>query len=113
MATVVLIIPADLKDKANELGGLMGWGSENYRVALSADGSEPATHWATAATDPQPTFAPTLAAFKAGVTPPELAGFAHTEEVRAALEYHITASFDEALAAAGLRRVEATDGPGA
>lgn len=106
MSVCVLIIPDAVKDRANELGGLMGWGSENYRVPLSADGTEPATHWATAATDPAPSFVPTLTAFKAGVTPPELDGFAHTQEVRDALVFHDVASMEEALAVAGMARVE-------
>ena len=105
MSVCVLIIPDAIKDMANELGGLMGWGSGNYRVPLSADGSEPATHWATAATDPAPSFVPTLTAFKAGVTPPELDGFAHTEAVRAALVFHDADAFEEALALAGLERI--------
>lgn len=105
MSVCVIIIPDGVKDHANELGSLMGWGGGNYLVPLSADGSAPATHWATAATDPAPAFVPTLAAFKAGITPPELDGFAHTEAVRAALVFYDVASMEEALEAAGLERV--------
>ena len=106
MSVCVLIIPDAVKDRANELGGLMGWGSENYRVPLSIDGSEPATHWATAATDPAPSFIPTLDAFKAGVTPSELDAFSYTEAVRAALTVHVADSFEEAMSAAGMTRVD-------
>jgi hypothetical protein len=34
MKSVVLLVPAALRDSANELGELMGWGPNNYSVPL-------------------------------------------------------------------------------
>ena len=45
MLSCVLILPASLQGKGNALGEAMGWGPDNYSVALSADGDEPATHY--------------------------------------------------------------------
>ncbi|MFN3991242.1 MAG: hypothetical protein ACK4IS_13400 [Erythrobacter sp.] len=45
MLSVVLIVPADLRDDANKLAELLGHGPNNYSVPLSADGAEPATHY--------------------------------------------------------------------
>ena len=45
MPSAVLIIPEAQRDKANALGEALGHGPNNYSVALSPTGSEPATHW--------------------------------------------------------------------
>ena len=45
MPSAVLIIPAALRAKANALCDALGHGPNNYSVALSPNGSEPATHW--------------------------------------------------------------------
>lgn len=45
MKSAVLIIPLANRDAANQLAQLMGWGLNNYSVPLSADGTEPATHF--------------------------------------------------------------------
>lgn len=45
MLSTVLILPDALRDEGNRMGAAMGWGPENFSVPLSADGSEPATHW--------------------------------------------------------------------
>lgn len=45
MPSAVLIIPEAQRDKANALGEALGHGQNNYSVALSATGAEPATHW--------------------------------------------------------------------
>ena len=45
MPSAVLIIPTALRTKANALGEALGHGPNNYSVALSPTGSEPATHW--------------------------------------------------------------------
>lgn len=45
MLSCVLLLPLDLRDEGNRMGAAMGWGPENFSVPLSADGSEPATHW--------------------------------------------------------------------
>jgi len=44
MISAVLIIPAALRDKADRLGELMGWGPGNYSVPLSSDGTS-VTHY--------------------------------------------------------------------
>lgn len=45
MRSVVLIIPTSLKPKADALGEALGHGPNSYSVPLSANGSEPATHY--------------------------------------------------------------------
>ena len=45
MPSAVLIIPTAQRAKANALGEALGHGPNNYSVALSPTGSEPATHW--------------------------------------------------------------------
>lgn len=43
--SLVLIVPADLKDAANAMGQAIGWTGDNLSVPLSANGKEPATHY--------------------------------------------------------------------
>ena len=83
MTSAVLIVPDADRDAANAFGESMGWGPNNYSVALSADGAEPATHWGCRAdvgqtfldmlADPPPEAAPVLAVlisdFADGVDP--------------------------------------------
>lgn len=45
MISAVLIIPAALKPAADAVGAAMGWGPENYGLALSATGQPPTTHY--------------------------------------------------------------------
>ena len=45
MLSTVLILPLDQVATGNTVAEAMGWGPNNYSVALSADGSEPATHY--------------------------------------------------------------------
>lgn len=71
MTSAVLIVPDADRDAANAFGESMGWGPNNYSVALSADGAAPATHWGCRAdvrqtfldllADPPPEAAPVLA----------------------------------------------------
>lgn len=49
MTSAVMIVPAALRDDANALGEELGWGPGNFSVPLSADGSEPATHYGACA----------------------------------------------------------------
>lgn len=93
MLSVVLIIPADLRDKANALGEALGHGPNNYSVALT-NATAP-THyglhtWATQA------FVDMLAA---GVMPEgldypqddfDLVMNALTKSVRESMEGHFT-----------------------
>lgn len=41
----VVVAPSSLKDAANQLAQSFGYGPNNFSVPLSADGSEPATHY--------------------------------------------------------------------
>lgn len=45
MTSAVLIVSDAAKAAGNALGENMGWGPNNYSVALSPSGSLPATHW--------------------------------------------------------------------
>lgn len=45
LLSCVLILPAGLRDAGNALGDAMGWGPDNYSVALSPSGDAPATHY--------------------------------------------------------------------
>lgn len=45
MSSLVAICPAALVDAANAWCAEMGFGSPSFTVPLSADGSEPATHY--------------------------------------------------------------------
>ena len=55
MTSAVLILPDAYRDAGNAFGVEKGWGDNNFSVALSADGSEPATHWGCRA-DVGPSF---------------------------------------------------------
>ena len=45
MLSCVLILPDAQTPTGNAVGEAMGWGPASYSVPLSADGSEPATHY--------------------------------------------------------------------
>jgi hypothetical protein len=109
----VLILPANQVAIGNAVGEAMGWGPDNYSVALSADGSEPATHWglhAWAADSFQ-----TLV--ESGIYPPELAEAGISEADYDAMmavlifsfQADITGHFDAVCEANGLQMVEAQD----
>lgn len=68
MFSCVLIIPAELRDKANTLAERMGWGPDNYSVPLSPSGVEPATHYGLHAWA-QPSFAQMMQDAGDGVPP--------------------------------------------
>lgn len=55
MTSAVLILPDAYRDAGNAFGVEQGWGNDNFSVALSSDGSEPATHWGCRA-DVGPSF---------------------------------------------------------
>lgn len=69
MLSCVLILPLDQIATGNAVGEAMGRGPDNYSVPLSADGSEPATHYGLHAwtSDDFQTL------IESGVYPPELA----------------------------------------
>lgn len=45
MINAILILPDANRDAGNAFCAEQGWGDNTFSVALSADGSEPATHW--------------------------------------------------------------------
>lgn len=55
MTSAVLILPDANREAGNAFGVDQGWGDNNFSVALSGDGSEPATHWGCRA-DVGPSF---------------------------------------------------------
>jgi hypothetical protein len=65
----VLILPLDQIATGNAVGEAMGYGPNNYSVPLSADGSEPATHYGLHAW----TSDDFQGLIESGVYPPELA----------------------------------------
>lgn len=80
--SVVMLIPANLRAAANQLAEGLGHGPDNFYTPLSADGSEPATHYGcfTAA---QQSFIDLLTAAGGGQLP-EIEGMT-PEEVGAVL----------------------------
>lgn len=104
--SAVLIVPAASREAANDVGAAMGWGPDNFTVALSADGTGPASHYICRAQVRQG-FVDDLAD-----PPPDVAGAA---EVIAAMIADVQQRADgfehaqEVLAAQGLQRVEAID----
>jgi len=84
MRSAVLIIPATMRDAANDLAAAMGWGDENYTIPLSGDG-ETVTHFAARA-DVGDEF---VAMLRGEVEPP--AGIAEmAQPVIAALSVHFS-----------------------
>ena len=100
MTSAVLILPDAYRDAGNAFGVEQGWGDNNFSVALSADGSEPATHWGCRA-DVGPSFVD-------GVENPS----PETSDLVAALIYNFAENVDpythwvETLAANNLTVVE-------
>lgn len=72
MLSCVLIIPAALLTKANALAEAMGWGENNYSVALSASGDHHASHYGLH-TWVQPSFEQMMLEAQEGVMPDALA----------------------------------------
>lgn len=115
MKSCVLIVPASLHTAANQLGEIMGWGPNSYSVPLSADGTEPATHyglhtWVTSE------FETMMAGAAQGQMPQPLADGGYPLETFLAIMGSLIASirdsmdghWDDILTANGLVRVEAT-----
>lgn len=67
-ASLVLIIPAALRDKANALGVALGQGPGNFSVALSGDG-ETITHYGLLHQAASADFIGTIKAGQQGVLP--------------------------------------------
>jgi hypothetical protein len=108
---IVLIIPADLKDKANALGAAMGWGPESYSVPLSPDGADPATYHGLNLAEAGDAFLAMLAAAGNGEMPQELIDGGYPPQdfaaVMAGLIVRAGVPFDTALGDAGLARIAA------
>lgn len=80
MKSCVLITPVANRDAANQLAELMGWGPGSYSVPLSADGTEPATHFGLHAWV-QPEFEALLSGAAEGIMPEGLAQAGYPEAV--------------------------------
>ena len=107
---IVLLVPDSLREKANALGEAMGWGPNNYSIALSADGSEPATHWGLNLAEPTPEFLTMLQDAAQGEMPAELAQGGYPADTFAAITGALISSqdgFDKCAAANGLSVLEA------
>ena len=104
---IVLLVPDSLRDTANGLGEAMGWGPNNYSILLSADGSEPATHWSLNIAQASPDFLAMLEAAGEGQMPSGLdfppADFA---AVMGGLTVWLDLPHDQAVATMGLQMVE-------
>ncbi len=59
--SIVIIAPVGSMANANALCAELGWGNENFLVALSADGTAPASHYGLRASE-SPDFADALQA---------------------------------------------------
>lgn len=109
--SAALLIPTAHRTTANLLGEQLGMGETNFSVALSADGSEPATHYGcrTHATE---WLTGILADAQQGIWPdgvdpvPDVLD-ALIVDIRADAERH--QHFDSVLATEGLQRVAVAD----
>lgn len=84
---VVLIIEDAHRAEANALAEIMGWGPDNYSVALSPTGTGPATHWGLSA-NAGDTFAALIEGAKVGSWPQ---GVTPMPDMIAALQVHFNA----------------------
>lgn len=108
MTSVVLIIPGSLRDDANRLAYLKGWGPECYTVPLT-DGSAPVSHWGLRTTV-QDGFLAEMGAAAQGIMPeidmtPE-AFFGVVQAVVFDAREDAVGHFTEVIAASGLSMVE-------
>ena len=111
MHSVVLIIPASLKAKADALGEALGHGPNSYSVPLSADGKEPATHYGLH-TWAQQSFVDRLQGAAQGQMPEGLDYPANdfaavTGALIASVRGDVAEHFADVVAANGLRRAVA------
>jgi len=89
MLSAVLILPDAQVTTGNAVGVTMGWGPDNYSVALSADGAEPATHYGLHAWVDE-AFEQLV---ESGVYPPELADAGVTQADYNAMMAVLVSSF--------------------
>jgi len=101
---IVLLVPDSLREKANDLGEAMGWGPNNYSIALSADGSEPATHWSLNLAQAGPDFLEMLEMAGQGQMPEGLEfALADFDAVISDLSVWLNSTYNEAIEAMGLK----------
>lgn len=96
MKSCVLITPSPNRDAANQLAELMGWGPGSYSVPLSADGTDPATHYGLHAWV-QPSFEAMLVGAAEGTMPEALAQAGYPEAVFLALMGSLIASTRDSM----------------
>lgn len=113
MLSCTLILPADQVTTGNAVSEAMGWGSPAYTVALSKDGTEPATHYGLRTWSDE-AF---QAMLDAQVYPPELAEAGITEAAYTAMIGKLVWSFwpdyvghfDAVIGEQGLKVVETAE----
>lgn len=109
--SVTMIVPAAVRDAANQLAAGLGHGPNNFSVALSADGSEPATHYGCRA-QTQQSFIDLLTAAGGGQLP-EIEGMTPIEVGTVLMQLLADVSttedgythFNRVITANGLQRV--------
>ena len=114
--SVVLLIPAATQSAGNQVAEGLGHGPNNFSVALSSDGSEPATYYGCR-TQAQESFIQLLTAAGEG-TLPEIEGMTPQEvgTVLMQLQADVSTSedgythFQRALSDRGLQRVTVAEG---
>lgn len=115
MSQISLIIPASIKADADTLAQYMGWadpGAPSYTIPLSADGSEPATHWGLHIVNPPPVFLAMLDSAAEGEMPTELAEAGYPEAAFLAIMGALltgTDGFDATVASHDLTRVKSSE----
>lgn len=108
-----MLVPAAFQALANQLAAGLDHGPNNFSVALSASGAEPSTHFACRA-QAQQSFIDMLTAAGGG-TLPEIEGMTPQEVGTVLMQLQADVSvgsdgyahFNQVIAAAGLKRVEA------
>lgn len=112
----VLILPASLREKGNQLAEAMGWGPDNYSVPLSPAGHGKPTHYGLHAWAGKE-FMALLGGVAAGDAPPEALGEYPAKGLKAVMAGLVIsfrddaeAHFSEALKEQGLWRVSPPEG---
>lgn len=108
-----MIVPAAMRGAGEALGAALGWGPGNFSVALSGDGAGPASHYGLRATagDGFPALLQAAAAGEGigqdAVAPADIQSLMAALIVDLRPDAGRAGHFDDVLATAGLRRVEA------
>ena len=111
--SVVLLIPADSQAAGNQIAAGIGHGPSNFSVALSENGSEPAT-WYGCRSQAQQSFIDLLTAVGEGQLP-SIEGMNPREIGEALMQLHADIAiedgythFERVIAERGLMRAEST-----